>query len=97
MKFLCAGKTHIKTLFLYQLKQLSTTQLSVVPEGLRDYVKMLLNIKPELRPDAHQFTQVSCGEEVYFHNNFMLWLSDRVLPRCRCQNPELPRFVISMG
>jgi SCY1-like protein 2 len=42
----------------FQLKQLSSAQLSVVPEGLRDYVKMLLNIKPELRPDAHQFTQV---------------------------------------
>jgi hypothetical protein len=57
--FVCHKNTLIPTtLPQYQLKQLSTAQLSVVPEGLRDYVKMLLNIKPELRPDAHQFTQV---------------------------------------
>lgn len=41
-----------------QLKQLSSTKLQNIPDGLKDYIKMLINITPELRPDAHQFIKV---------------------------------------
>ncbi|XP_065353712.1 SCY1-like protein 2 [Cloeon dipterum] len=49
---------------LHKLKQLNVAQLTSVPDGLKDYVKMLLNIKPELRPDAHQFTQIEYFQDV---------------------------------
>lgn len=49
---------------LAKLKQLTSSHLSCVPEGLREYVKMLLNVKPELRPDPHQFTQIEYFQEV---------------------------------
>ncbi|CAF0763821.1 unnamed protein product [Didymodactylos carnosus] len=37
------------------LKLLNTTKLSNIPLEVREHVKMLLNPKPELRPDASQF------------------------------------------
>lgn len=40
------------------LKKLSGTKLQCIPEELRDYVKILLNITPEARLDAHQFIKV---------------------------------------
>nr|CAD7438797.1 unnamed protein product [Timema bartmani] len=38
-----------------ELKSLPLTKLQGVAQGLREYVKMMLNVTPELRPDAHQF------------------------------------------
>lgn len=35
------------------------TKLSCIPENLKEYVKLMLNYVPELRPDPHQFLKVS--------------------------------------
>jgi SCY1-like protein 2 len=40
------------------LKVLNTTKLSVLPVEVREHVKMLLSSRPELRPDAGQFSKV---------------------------------------
>ncbi|KDR18011.1 hypothetical protein L798_07802, partial [Zootermopsis nevadensis] len=47
-----------------ELKQLQAARLLCVTDGLRDYVKMMLNVTPELRPDAHQFTKIEFFEDV---------------------------------
>ncbi|XP_067000807.2 SCY1-like protein 2 [Anabrus simplex] len=47
-----------------ELKQLSMNRLECIADGLREFVKMLLNITPELRPDAHQFTKIPFFEDV---------------------------------
>ncbi|KAK9731341.1 Protein kinase domain [Popillia japonica] len=47
-----------------QLKQLPQSKLQNIPESLKEYVKMLLNITPELRPDAHQFIKIPYFEDV---------------------------------
>jgi SCY1-like protein 2 len=41
-----------------ELKVLNTTKLSVLPLEVREHVKMLLSARPELRPDAVQFSKV---------------------------------------
>lgn len=41
-----------------QLKNLSLNKLQCIPEALREYVKLMLNTNPEVRPDAHQFIKV---------------------------------------
>ncbi|GBP52089.1 SCY1-like protein 2 [Eumeta japonica] len=41
--------------FASELKHLSPARLSCIAEGLKDYVKLMLNATPELRPDTHQF------------------------------------------
>ena len=41
------------------LKAFNTTKLSVLPTEVRDHVKMLLSLKPELRPDSGQFAKVN--------------------------------------
>ncbi|CAF3421653.1 unnamed protein product [Rotaria sp. Silwood1] len=46
------------------LKALNTTKLSILPLEVRDHVKMLLSLKPELRPDAGQFTKIPFFEDV---------------------------------
>lgn len=40
------------------LKGLNTAKLSVLPLEVREHVKMLLSSRPELRPDAGQFSKV---------------------------------------
>ena len=40
------------------LKSLNPTKLSTLPFEVRDHIKMLLSVKPELRPDAGQFAKV---------------------------------------
>ncbi|KAJ9582023.1 hypothetical protein L9F63_003606, partial [Diploptera punctata] len=47
-----------------ELKQLPVSRLQCVTEGLREYVKMMLNVTPELRPDAHQFSKIEFFEDV---------------------------------
>ena len=46
------------------LKVLNTTRLSALPMEVREHVKMLLSPRPELRPDASQFTKVPFFEDV---------------------------------
>lgn len=45
--------------FASELKNLPASRLTCVAEGLRDYVKLILNTSPVLRPDLHQFLKVS--------------------------------------
>lgn len=47
-----------------QLKTLSNNKLQCLPDSLREYVKMMLNVVPELRPDAHQFIKIPYFEDV---------------------------------
>lgn len=47
-----------------QLKVLSSNKLQCLPESLRDSVKMMLNVSPDLRPDAHQFIKIPFYEDV---------------------------------
>ncbi|XP_044740222.1 SCY1-like protein 2 [Chrysoperla carnea] len=47
-----------------ELKQLPNSKLLCVAEGLQEYVKMMLNTTPELRPDAHQFIKIPYFEDV---------------------------------
>nr|CAD7431912.1 unnamed protein product [Timema monikensis] len=47
-----------------ELKSLPLTKLQGVAQGLREYVKMMLNVTPELRPDAHQFIKIDFFEDV---------------------------------
>lgn len=41
-----------------QLKGLSLSKLGSVPQELRNYVKLLISVEPNTRPDAHQFLKV---------------------------------------
>lgn len=41
-----------------ELKKLSSHKLQCISEELREFVKLLLNVVPEIRPDAHQFIKV---------------------------------------
>ncbi|KAF2901063.1 hypothetical protein ILUMI_05119 [Ignelater luminosus] len=47
-----------------QLKQISVNKLQCLPDALREYVKMMLNNTPEVRPDAHQFIKIPFFEDV---------------------------------
>lgn len=47
-----------------QLKQLSANKLQCLPDALQEYIKMMLNVTPELRPDAHQFIKIPFFEDV---------------------------------
>lgn len=47
-----------------ELKQVSEGRINYVPEGIRTYVKMMINVTPEIRPDAHQFVKVNYFEDV---------------------------------
>lgn len=47
-----------------ELKSLNTTKLTVLPMEVREHVKMLLSVRPELRPDAGQFSKVPFFEDV---------------------------------
>ncbi|ENN80869.1 hypothetical protein YQE_02716, partial [Dendroctonus ponderosae] len=47
-----------------QLKILSTAKLQAIPEELREFVKLLLNVTPEIRPDAHQFIKIPYFDDV---------------------------------
>ncbi|CAF1042211.1 unnamed protein product [Rotaria sp. Silwood1] len=47
-----------------ELKVLNTTKLSILPKEACEHVKMLLSTKPELRPDAEQFSKVPFFEDI---------------------------------
>uniref|UniRef100_A0A8C4R5S3 Protein kinase domain-containing protein n=1 Tax=Eptatretus burgeri TaxID=7764 RepID=A0A8C4R5S3_EPTBU len=46
------------SIHLDKLSQLSPSVLRNVPEGVRDHLKMLLNVAPTVRPDADQLGKV---------------------------------------
>lgn len=50
--------------FASELKQGKFPGISCVPNGLVDYVKLMLNATPEMRPDIHQLTKVPYFEDV---------------------------------
>ncbi|XP_028172780.1 SCY1-like protein 2 [Ostrinia furnacalis] len=50
--------------FATEIRNLPSSRLSCVVDGLRDYVKLMLNATPELRPDPHQFLKISYFEDV---------------------------------
>ncbi|GAB6032653.1 hypothetical protein CHUAL_011531 [Chamberlinius hualienensis] len=54
-----AYKKHVN-----ELKHLSVSQLGSIPNEVRDHVKLLLNVTPELRPDAHQFSKIPFFEDI---------------------------------
>lgn len=41
------------------MKNLPANKLQCIPDDLREYIKMMLNVTPNLRPDAHQFIKVN--------------------------------------
>lgn len=47
-----------------QLKGLTSNKLQCIPDALKEYVKLMLNVTPEVRPDAHQFVKVPYFEDV---------------------------------
>ena len=55
----------VLTLFLYaQLRKNSNLQVSAVPSEMKEYLKMLLHINPELRPDASQVMKIPFFDDV---------------------------------
>ncbi|XP_022911317.2 SCY1-like protein 2 [Onthophagus taurus] len=49
---------------LQMLHNLSMSKLQNIPEDLREYAKLMMNVTPDLRPDAHQFIKVPYFEDV---------------------------------
>lgn len=45
--------------FANELKQGKYPALGFIPDDLTEYVKLMLNTTPEIRPDMHQLTKVS--------------------------------------
>ncbi|CAB4062362.1 SCYL2 [Lepeophtheirus salmonis] len=41
-----------------ELKRLRESNLQLIPTDLKEYIKMFLNVTPELRPDAAQFSKI---------------------------------------
>ncbi|XP_049872710.1 SCY1-like protein 2 [Pectinophora gossypiella] len=50
--------------FAHDIRQLPSSKLACVADGLREYVKLMLNFTPELRPDPHQFLKIPYFEDV---------------------------------
>ncbi|CAH0399667.1 unnamed protein product [Chilo suppressalis] len=50
--------------FVSEIRNLPSSRLTCVTEGLREYVKLMLNVTPELRPDPHQFLKIPYFEDV---------------------------------
>lgn len=50
--------------FLFQLKTLRESNLQLIPADLKEYLKMLLNVTAELRPDAAQFAKIAYFDDV---------------------------------
>ncbi|XP_059905374.1 SCY1-like protein 2 isoform X2 [Gadus macrocephalus] len=49
---------------LDQLSSMSPTMLNHIPEEVRDHVKMLLSVAPNVRPDADQMTKIPFFDDV---------------------------------
>nr|CAH7718028.1 unnamed protein product [Callosobruchus chinensis] len=49
---------------IQELKKLTRDRLNCIPNELREFVKLLLSVTPEVRPDAHQFLKISYFDDV---------------------------------
>ncbi|XP_061922804.1 SCY1-like protein 2 isoform X3 [Entelurus aequoreus] len=49
---------------LDQLSNISPARLNKIPEAVRDHVKMLLSVTPNVRPDADQMTKIPFFDDV---------------------------------
>ncbi|CAH1173537.1 unnamed protein product [Phaedon cochleariae] len=47
-----------------ELQRLNSGKFHCIPEELREFVKLLLNVTPEVRPDAHQFLKIPFFDDV---------------------------------
>uniref|UniRef100_A0A0K2T2K1 SCY1like protein 2like [Bombyx mori] n=1 Tax=Lepeophtheirus salmonis TaxID=72036 RepID=A0A0K2T2K1_LEPSM len=47
-----------------ELKRLRESNLQLIPTDLKEYIKMFLNVTPELRPDAAQFSKIPFFDDV---------------------------------
>lgn len=81
-----------------QFKNLSPTKLQGIPEELREYVKLLLNFTPEIRPDAHQFMKVAFTDtdwvKLQIYRNCDV---DSVFWRRGSENFDLSWLITSVG
>ncbi|CAK1541904.1 unnamed protein product [Leptosia nina] len=50
--------------FANEIRNVPSSRLLCVSDGLKEYVKLMLNVTPELRPDAHQFLKIPYFEDV---------------------------------
>ncbi|XP_034829277.1 SCY1-like protein 2 [Maniola hyperantus] len=50
--------------FANEMRNLPPSRLLCVNDGLREYVKLMLNATPELRPDPHQFLKIPYFEDI---------------------------------
>ncbi|XP_023936114.1 SCY1-like protein 2 [Bicyclus anynana] len=50
--------------FANEMRNLPPSRLLCVNDDLREYVKLMLNATPELRPDPHQFLKIAYFEDV---------------------------------
>ncbi|KAL1491791.1 hypothetical protein ABEB36_012335 [Hypothenemus hampei] len=47
-----------------QLKNMNLSTLQCIPSDLKDFVKLLLSVGPDIRPDAHQFIKIPFFDDV---------------------------------
>ncbi|CAG9857020.1 unnamed protein product [Phyllotreta striolata] len=47
-----------------ELSSLTTGRMQFVPDELREFVRLLLNVTPDARPDAHQFIKIPYFDDV---------------------------------
>ncbi len=69
---------------LFQLKSLRESNLHLVPADLKEYLKMLLSLTPDLRPDAKQFSKIG-----FFDDIGVKTLNNLVGIDCRMKFPYL--------
>jgi SCY1-like protein 2 len=76
------------------LKTLNTAKLSALPMEVREHVKMLLSVRPELRPDAGQFSKVNI--RTIIDNNELESIDlGALFRRCGHENIRISRFIVS--
>ncbi|VEN63696.1 unnamed protein product [Callosobruchus maculatus] len=49
---------------IQELKKLTNDRLNCIPKELQQFVKLLLSVTPEVRPDAHQFLKIPYFDDV---------------------------------
>ncbi|CAB1346146.1 unnamed protein product [Coregonus sp. 'balchen'] len=89
---------------LDQLSRLSPTMLNKIPEEVREHVKMLLSVTPNVRPDADQMTKRDNLQKSQFYKNLPKVLPKlpkrvvvyRILPALTSEfvNPDMVPFVL---
>lgn len=47
-----------------KLKSITNSQMSSIPSDIREYLKMLMHLNSELRPDAGQVTKIPFFDDV---------------------------------